>query len=561
MLQRRRLGRTTSVLVVVILAFSILGAIGWLVAVEVSSLANDIWRYESNLQRKLTDLRQAGKGDFLDRLQMTFRKVSRETEKQDPTAEEAKEKPTRVIVETDRSAGGILQLLPTVEPIIGPLFTAGVVILLVIYMLIKREDLRNRLIQLAGTGQVTLTTRAIDEAGRRISSYLLIKSLTNGGFGIALGIGLFLIGVPYAALWAFLTAILRFIPSLGTWVAAICPAALSLVVFESWAPFLLVIGLFAVLEVVTANAIEPKLYGSRIGVSPVALFVALIFWTWLWGPAGLVLATPLTVCLAVLGKHVPQLEFLGILLSDQPALDPDIGYYQRLLAKDQDEAADIATEKLRSSSLEQVFDELFIPALIYAKRDRENGRLGEDDAQFVVEATREIVEELALAEEKVAQIKKLAGLEEAAPERPKVTLVVCPARDETDDTAISMFRHLLDPATYTTEFSTSAQLASEVVALVEEKRPAIICIAALPPGGLAHTRLLCKRLRTRFPDVKIVVGRWGLTANVDKNSNQLLAAGADQVGTMLRETQSQVGQLMPYIRLQPQASSTPAEKP
>jgi predicted PurR-regulated permease PerM len=545
--QRRGLGRTPAVLLVVVLAFSVLGAIGWVVSVEVASLANEIPNYERNLQRKIAELRQAGQGGFLARLKATFHRATAEPEKQEPPSATpaAPEKPTRVIVEPDPGASGLWQVMPVLAPVLGPIMTAGVVILLVIYMLFKREDLRNRLIQLAGTGRLTFTTRAMDEAGQRISSYLFIKSLTNGGVGLVLTLGLLLIGVPYAAFWAFLTAILRFIPSLGTWLSAIFPAALSLIVFETWWPLLLVLGLYAVVEIGTANVLEPRLYGARIGVSPVALFVALLFWTWLWGPAGLILATPLTVCLAVLGKYVPQLEFLSVLLSDQPALDPEIGYYQRLLAKDQDEAADIAAERLRTLPLEEVYDQLLVPALSYARRDLESGNLAPDDAQFIVATTREIVEDLAIVGQKLTRTE--AGAEPASSpetEAAKVPILLCPARDETDEVALLMFCQLLDPATYELEVSTSARLVAEVAALVEQKRPAILCIAALPPGGLAHTRLLCKRLRTRFPELKIVVGRWGLVGNLDRNRQQLLAAGADEVAATFRETRSQMAQVV-----------------
>ncbi len=300
---------------------------------------------------------------------------------------------------------------------------------------------------------------------------------------------------------------------------------------------LLVLGLIVVLELVTANVVEPRLFGHSMGVSEVALLVAAAFWAFLWGPIGLVLSSPLTVCLVVLGKYVPQLEFLDVLLGDEPSLDADVSYYQRLLARDQDEAAQLVLAQAKTSPPEQVYDGLLVPALNYVKQDRERDDLTEADEQFVLRATREIVEDLGerrTAAAGGAAAPAAEGTETQAVH--KVRILGCPGHDEADALALEMLRQLLDPARWEMEILSLEMLSAESVARAGEKEPAVVCIGALPPGGLAHTRYLCKRLRARLPEARIVVGRWGLKGNVEQNQEQLREAGADQVETTLLET-------------------------
>ena len=243
-------------------------------------------------------------------------------------------------------------------------------------MLLKYEDLRNRLIGLVGSGQLTVTTRALDDAGQRISRYLLMQFIINGSYGLAAGLGLFFLGVPYAVLWGFLAAVFRYIPYVGPWIAAFFPIIISLVAFPGWGQLALVIGLFVLLELWSNLLMEPWLYGHSIGVSEVGLLVVTGFWTWLWGPIGLVLATPLTVCLVVLGRHVPQLHFFDLLFGKAPALAPPVIYYQRLLARDQEEATEVVEDYVKAHSLEKVYDEVLIPALLLAWQDRQQGHPG-----------------------------------------------------------------------------------------------------------------------------------------------------------------------------------------
>jgi hypothetical protein len=417
----------------------------------------------------------------------------------------------------------------------------------VIFMLLERQELRNRLIRLIGYGRLTTTTRALDEAGQRISRYLLMQTIINGSFGLGIGLGLFLIGVPYAVLWGFLAAALRFVPYVGPWAAAALVTLFSLAVSPGWLQPLLVAGLFVILELPSNMVMEPMLYGQSAGASQVALLVAAVFWTWLWGPLGLMLATPLPVCLVVLGKYVPEMEFLAVLLADHPAMDPDVSYYQRLLAMDSDEATQIVDEYRRTHPLEAVYDHVILPALNHVKRDRQRGRLSEDDERFIWQATRDIVEELGAEHVQSASPSPEGSTgpgDDASGALRKVRVVGCPARDEADALALLMLQHLLDPARWEVEIASPHLLVSEALSLVETQTPAVVCIGALPSGGQAsHTRHLCKRLRTRFPDLKILVGRWGVKESTDEIRDLLRASGADHVGTTLVETREQIQQV------------------
>jgi hypothetical protein len=371
-----------------------------------------------------------------------------------------------------------------------------------------------------------------------------MQLIINAGFGLVLALGLLLIQVPHALLWGFLAALLRYVPYLGSTLTAVLLVTLSLAVFPGWAQPLLVLGLIVGLDLFTGNVLEPKMYGHSIAVSEVALLVAAAFWTFLWGPVGLLLSSPLTVCLAVLGKHVPQLEFLDVLLGDEPALDADIGFYQRLLARDQDEAAQLVLTQAKNSPPEEVYDRILVPALNYLKRDRERDDVTEADEEFILRATREVMEDVGerLA---AAGTPTIEAVEAVSPRR--VLLLGCPGRDAADILALDMLRQLLDPTRWEVEVLSLNLLSVELVALIGEKAPAVVCLGALPPGGLAHTRYLCKRLRARLPGTRIVVGRWGLKANLEENEQQLREAGADQIETTLLETRIHLSTWLPVL--------------
>jgi predicted PurR-regulated permease PerM len=563
-LERIALGRLPSVILIVVLTFSLLGGIGWIVTLQFGSLVNELPTYRKNIRQKIADIREASKGGALEKVHKTAEDVKEEFEKKDEPAR-VQEKPREVIVQAEESST-IWPIPLAVGPMVERFAGAGLVIVLVIFMLIQREDLRNRLIRLVGYGRLTFTTRALEEAGDRISRYLLMQTIINSSFGLAVGLALYLIGVPYAVLWGFFAAVLRFIPYVGPFAAAIMPSALSLAVFQGWLWPVLVVGIFVALELLNNMILEPLLYAESAGVSGVGLLVAVAFWTWLWGPVGLVLATPLTVCVVVLGKYVPGMDFIGVLMSDQPAMESNMSYYQRLLAMDQAEAAEIVEEHLKTHPQEQIFDGVLIPALNYARRDRELGRLTEDGEQFVFRATREILEDLNnLKPESSSDASDSSQpatiVQSSLVILPKVPILGCPAHDEADELALLMFRQLLDSTKYEVEIMSDETITSEVVSLVGEKNPAMICIAAVSPGGLAQTRYLCKRLRARFPNLKIAVGRWGTGS---EDSNSILLAGADKVGTTMIETREQMIQLCrisPHLEAQSEATTSPFSLP
>jgi hypothetical protein len=328
-----------------------------------------------------------------------------------------------------------------------------------------------------------------------------------------------------------------------------------------WVKPLLVGGLFVILELVTNMVLEPLLHGRSAGVSQLTLMVALAFWTWLWGPVGFLLATPLTVCLGVLGKYVPRLAFLGVPVSDDTVTELN-RYYQRLVAQDQDEAAEIVEEHLKTQTLGEVYDEVLVPALCYAKQDRRHDSLTEDEAQFIFRATREVVDDLDPRPPQTSTSATDAAApegESAAAPLPKARILGCPARDEVDELALLMFRQLLDPTRYEVELTKAQMLTSEVVSLVVRTGATLVCVGALPPGGLAQARYLCTRLRARLPNLKIVVGRWGFKENTEETLAHLRADGIDYVGTGLLETRDEVMRLVQEVSsLTPEATPTVA---
>jgi predicted PurR-regulated permease PerM len=520
-LQRRGVHRVAAVLVVVLLTLAVVGALGWALTRQLGAFADELPRYSTHLRQKIADLRGIGRGGPVEKLQRTVEVMVGEMQKGQDGRVTA---PMPVTLATP-----MLSHLPTLLEAVA---TSGVVLVLVIFMLLERSELRDRVIRIFGYRQLTATTRALDEASVRISRYLIMQSSINGSFGVAIGLGLLVIGLPYAVLCGVLAGVLRFIPYVGTWVAFILTLALSLAVFPGWTRPAMVVALFLALELLAYLMLEPWLFSHSSGVSSVALLVAITFWTWAWGPVGLLLATPLTVCLLVLGKHLPPLGFFDLLLRDEPVLDENVRYYQRLLARNRDEAAEVAEAYVAARGAGPVYDEVLLPAIYYAKQDRDRDRLSEEDADFVVQATREIMDgveaDTARADAQAASAG--AGARQAA------VALGFPASDDGDVLALGMVRHGLDPVHL--ELRTlGILLASEVVAHVDAERPSLVCIASVAPGGLSQARHLCKRLRSSFPDLPLIVGRYGLHRELSTDRDSLVAAGATAVTTTIQETQ------------------------
>jgi predicted PurR-regulated permease PerM len=526
-LERRGLRRVPAVLLVVCLAFVLLGAAGWAVVTRVTGLVEELPRYKENVREKIGQLQGAGR----QRVLATVQDFLDEVEKASQPAQAA---PGPVVRLEPARPSLFAQLQAVVGHFLGAFSAALAVFLLVLCMLVYREDLRNQVIRLAGSGRLVLTTRALDETGRRIGRYLLGRSLVNTGFGVAMGLGLFLAGVPYAALWGLLAGVLRFVPAVGVWLVAPFPAALALISSPGLTQPLCVLALFLVLELLSANVIERRVCGPSIGVAPVPLLLAILFWTGLWGMVGLVLATPLTVCLAVLGKYVPHLEFLAVLLGSRPALKAEARYYQRLLARDRHEAQAIVNDYLGQHPIDRLYDEVLVPALVLVRRGRRGGELRPDDEQFILQTTRALLDDLDKSVPPAATPADGAG---------RVLVLGLPACDEVDEVALLMLRHLARAEGHDVRVTGSGDLSSGLVAVVHQERPALVFVAALAPGGLAHARYLCRRLHSQFPTLPIVVGRWGLRRDPRKSRKLLLAAGADRVVTTLRAARSQLTRL------------------
>ena len=386
--------------------------------------------------------------------------------------------------------------------------------------------------------------------------------LINVTFGISVGIGLYLIGVPNAILWGILAAALRFIPYIGPWIAAAMPIGLSMAISTGWVAPILTIGLFVVLELFNNNVLEPWLYGKNTGVSAVAVLVAAVFWMWLWGPVGLLLATPLTVCLLVVGKHVPQLSFLDILLGTEPVFEPKERIYQRLLAGDPEEAAELFEDYLEDKPLVEVYDTVLIPALALAETHWQLGELNEGKHKFIMESLKEMIQDRGERQQEL-QTKEDAADAPAVDgdfsridgaNSSRLSILCLPARTEADEIAAMMLAQVLETTGCLVQAVSVTSLADEMVDLVDPRTAAdVICVSATPPAAVMHARYLCKRLRGRLPEVKLVVGLWDAQGDLNK-AKERIGCGAIVVAT-LADAQEQIRLLMPSPL--PQAEQQP----
>jgi predicted PurR-regulated permease PerM len=540
----RWVGRIPAVLLVVALVFTVLGFAVWGVERQMERLVDDLPTYRDNIRTKIADVRGVGTGGAVERLLATIEGIKTDLRTSDapkPTASRS----VVVAAEQPAASSGFAWL----APLVGPLGTAGLVLAMVIFMLLERRDLRDRLIGLFGHGRLAITTKAIDEAGTRVSRQLLMQSLVNLVYGIAAGVGLAFLGVPYPLLWASLGAALRFIPYVGPVLGAGAPILVSFAALEGWTGPLEVLAMFVALELFTNLVLETVLNAGAAGLSQVALLTSVAFWTWLWGPLGLLMATPLTVCLVVLGKHVPGLEFVGTLMADTPPLAPEHGFYQRLLARDQGEAADLIDRYLKTEPPRAVYDVLLLPALNYAERDRLEQRLSPEEETAVVDATREL---LADAAESIRRLPPdlTARPDTSQPAGPRDPLRVLgyASNGVADELALAMLAHMLDDLPIVVEITKTRMVASELVSLVHERRVSVVCLADLPPSPSSKTRYFVKRLRDAFPDLRILVGRWGPPALADDSTQALRDAGANHVASTLAQTREYVSGLeeMPH---------------
>ena len=499
-LDRLRVPRIVGVLLVMTLAGAAIGGVGYVVAGQLRTFAAELPMHQQNIRTKIRQVIAFTRGGALEHVQDTIEDIGNVVEESTdppPSARERRrdDEPLRVTVEESPALMGNAQWL---GPLFGAVGTVGLTLLLAIFMLVKREDLRDRLVSLSGGPSLVVATKAFADAGARISRYLVMQFVVNGSMGVAVGVGLYFIGVPYAALWGLAAGVLRYIPYVGPWIAALLPIIVSLVTTPGWQQVAMVVSLFVVLELLSNNIMEPLLYGHSVGLSELSVIVAAIFWTWLWGPVGLVIATPITACLVVLSTHVPALGSIGRLLGDNPALKPHETVYQRLLAADVDEADAILTRCHKEQSLDDAL-QVLLEALLALKRDLQAGRVSAAEGEVVISGMHDLLEELGTAD---------STADEAAPERP-VLLMGVPGRDPLDAVVLEIVRALLRAEPLTLEVLSTDLMTGEALAAIEAKAPAAVIVPSLPPAGLAPARQLCMRLRARVPTVPLVAARLG----------------------------------------------------
>lgn len=500
-LQRRRLGRTPSVIVVVAVVVLVALGVGFVVTQQMAGLAETLPDRREAIKAKLTTAKQWLVGDGNDRFAGLIDDVTQAlgTKKTDVQG--------AVIVQSAEPSW-TTRLQAYVDPATEVLGQAAFTFILTVFMLLRKEDLRNRVIRLLGSGKITTTTKAVDDASKRISRYLLAQLMLNTAFGAVITLGLLLMGVRYALLWGFVATLMRYVPYIGTWIGMIPPVLFSVAMAEGWAQPIAVLVLFMGLELLCNNIFEPLLYGRSMGLSEVAQLVAAGVWTFLWGPVGLILSGPLTVCLFVLGRHVRQFDFFVVLLGDQPALAPQVMFYQRLTARDQDEASTVALAEAKTSDPDTVFDSIVVPALCLARRDHDDGDLDAGDLRFIVRAAREVAEEVNERREPWMGASQ------------RVRVLLCPARDEAEHVAADLLALSLDPNRWEVKVAGDETLASELIEQVAEFQPAVVVLITLPPGGVSHTRYLSARLQRQFPEVKLLVGRWGCGDETPMNASE-----------------------------------------
>jgi predicted PurR-regulated permease PerM len=520
-LERFGVGRGIATLLVTVFAFTMIGAVGWVVTNQAVSLAAKLPEYRVNITNKIRALKGAPQGE-LGKAAQAVKEIHKQAV---PAA------PPLAVTETPASP--FAQFADLVAPFVKPVGSALVVIVFTILLLLNRDNIRERLIALMGARHIHVTTQALGEVSDRVSRYLLMQLFVNSCFGVPFGIALHLIGMPNAALWGLLAIVLRFIPYAGAWLAAALPALLAFAISDDWSLVAWTLGVFLALELTLVYALEPWLYGRSTGLSAIAVMAATVFWTWLWGPVGLLLATPLTVCVVVVGRYIPQLGFLSLLLGAEPALAPGARLYQRLLSQEFPEAAHLAREHRAQHGETSLYEDVLIAALRLAERDRQSGALTPAAARSIVENVQRL----------------LVETESAAPEAQREhasSLCIASTRDGVDHLAAQMLARLLPAPEFTAVALAHSNIAAEALEAIEARRCKTVLISALQPPAASHAESLCRRLRQRFPELRILVGLWGSDGDVAGAAVRLKAAGADEVVTTLHGAVQRVREQEPF---------------
>jgi predicted PurR-regulated permease PerM len=565
LLQRWYVPRGLSVVVVVLVAFTSIFALGGVIATQVAELAGELPRYQITMREKIRSIRgTAAPSGALERAADVLSDLGKELNKPKepaagqtaplqtaPPGQEAKPIPVEVRQPPPTALENIAALI---SPLLHPLTTTGIIAIFVVFILFQREDLRNRFIKLAGSHDLQKTTAALDDAATRLSKLFLIQLALNTAFGVVIGAGLWVIGIPSPVLWGILAAVLRFVPYIGAVISAVFPLTLAAAVDPGWSMLLWTAALFLVVEPVVGHVIEPLLYGHSTGLSPVAVVASATFWTALWGPVGLVLSTPLTICLVVLGRHVERFEFLDVMFGDRPALSPPELFYQRMLAEDPAEAVDKAEEFLKERPLSIYYDDVALPGLKLAQNDILRGSLDRAQSQRIKAAVMEVVDDLAdqddrvLVKETTHDAEAAAAIEavhDAAADLPVLsserlapawqgeTPVLCVAgRGHLDEAVALMLAQLLQKHGLRARVEGADAMASLNIFRLDTSGVVMVCLSYLDASSPAHMRYSIRRLRRRLPEAKIVLGCW--LADVDAAMLRETAK-ADVVATTLRD--------------------------
>jgi predicted PurR-regulated permease PerM len=563
-LERMRLRRVPAVILIVVLASAFFGSVGWVVVRQLLDVASDLPHYHMNIDDKLASIHAPTTGPLGNAIK-GLKSLSQDLSGMPapeplPPVEPEKARNSHRVHDAERQQLGanpnpaqVVVVQPPVsdrayaqqllKPIIKPLGMLGMVVIFTIYMLLKREDLRNRLLLLAGIGRLNVMTQALNDAAHRISSFLLMNVLVNASYGAVFGVGLFLLHVPNATLWGALLGILRMVPYAGMILGGGLPICFAFAAFSGWWPPILVLMLFVVLEIAVSNFIEPWLYGSHTGISSLALVTTAMVWTLLWGLPGLILSTPLTVCLIVMGRYVPQMAFLHILLGDEAELAPEARFYERLLAMDQTEAHHIADRFLEGHKLVDLYDGVVLPALSLTEQDRHKGFLDDTRSAFLFQSTTELIAELSgyhsplvgpLANSQPDPLTDSA-IGQEMPVARACPVVCIPANDQADEIAATMLAQLLEQRGHKTLLLPAAALSAEILGRLGEEAGTTICISALPPFAFVHARNLCQRVRVHLPENRILIGLWGSTGDSESLRERFGAARPDAVAATLAD--------------------------
>ena len=551
-LQRIRLPRILAILLVILTTGAIVGAGAWTVFRQLVDVTAHLPVYASNINEKFVTL-HASKLMSYSRAQKEIELLSQKIgvlsssatfDRTHPGAGELGASPNRPVFVQE--AGQTNGRLDTLHGVLGAMVSILLVVVFTFFMLLQREDLRNRFIRLTGRGHLNLMTQALDDASHRVSRYLSLQLLVNTCYGLIIFTSLHFIGLPHAILWGALAGSLRFVPYIGAPIAGILPSAFSIAVFNGWTHTLVIMAIFFCMEVVTANFIEPHVYGRHTGLSSLAILVSAVFWTILWGPIGLILSVPLTVCVVIVGGHVPSLEFLTVLLGDQPVMRPEAQYYQRLLAGDEREASQVLDTYLKEKSLEALYDSVLVPALSLSEQDRHGNVIDEAAVGFITQTTKDLVEELCLSSgehkpsdpaTKAMSIGNALGTsEEVATLRVLVPkkIACVPVRDDADEVVAIMLAQLLERAGH---FAKMIALGSvdEMLAEVSKAAPDLVCLSALPPYALSYARAAYKSLRAQQPQRKIVIGLWNYPGDPAKAAKEISGGEQDHICTTLAQ--------------------------